>query len=137
VPKSKNLPRVVEILATKIECLRTKPGNPVSNSCQEKLNEVRKELNSIERKYASTNIIFSQLSIIEKSSLIRLLTEKLKSTASKIYQDHHKMLTIFWLKQRKQSPNCITNLSKVKLSLYRTRSFTLRFGYITQKSSYQ
>ena len=58
--------------------------------------------------------------------LISLLNDKLKIESTLISERHNKKLLTLWHRQRKKSPDAITNLSSLKLNIYQQQA--LRFG---------
>ena len=94
---------------------------------RKKINEVKKELAKVEKQYTEKKVILKQLGIVEKLSLLSLLTEKFQSAANSIITTHRQKQLRLWLRQRQKSPECIINLSRKK-KLTIPEEDSLRFG---------
>ena len=86
-----------------------------------------KDLKSTKAHYsAQLKLVCSRISTLEKIVLCHLLRKQYESLSHPILQTHNKKLMCLWKTERNRSPDCLLNLSKVKLSILEENA--LRFG---------
>ena len=92
-----------------------------------KVKETKSYLKNAKNKYKLVkNSIFCKISFVEKYCLIALLQKSYKKLAQTVSPIHQRKLFNLWREQRQRSPNCIVNLSSMRLSIQ--EEDVLRFG---------
>ena len=72
------------------------------------------------------SILFTKLTLFEKTCLMTLLTDHVKKITEKVIFNHSRKLQSLWRNQRNSAPDCIINLSNRKLTIEEEEA--IRFG---------
>ena len=82
------------------------------------INIVKRDLRKAKDHYSSQlKLVKSSISLLEKMALCSLLRKRYEEFAVSVLKTHNKKLLALWKVSRVKSPECLLNLSKVKLSL--------------------
>ena len=94
---------------------------------QSLITQIARDVKVAESRFLTArNLIFDQLSYLEKWSLREWLNRRFQSHKDSIVKRHHAKLCHAWKSQRFRAPDCLVNLSHYKLSV--TEENVLRCG---------
>ena len=90
------------------------------------INCVLKELKSAKAHYsAELKFVVARISQVEKMVLCHLLRKRYESHSVPVLRTHNDKLLRLWQSDRNRSPNCLLNLSSVKLSVLEENALRL------------